>query len=137
MHTCRVKILPLLLVFTFASAVADGPRVLPEGQLPDDARYAPLKDLDGYFPWTPPSTTEAWSKRADQVRRQMRVSLGLLPEPTRTPLNAVVHGKIERDDYTIEKVYFESMPGLFVTGSLFRPKNDTGRHPAVLCPHGH
>jgi dienelactone hydrolase len=132
-----VKILPLLLALTFTVALADVPRVLPAGQLPDDARLAPLKDLDGYFPWTPPPTTEAWAKRADQVRRQMRVSLGLWPEPTRTPLNAVVHGKIERDDYTIEKVYFESMPGLFVTGSLFRPKNDSGKHPAVLCPHGH
>jgi dienelactone hydrolase len=64
------------------------------------------------------------------------VALGLHPEPTRTPLNAVVHGRIEQDDYTVEKVYFESMPGFFFTGTLFRPKTP-GPHPAVLCPHGH
>src|SRR5436190_8601271 len=88
----------------------------------DPAPPAPLKDLDGYFPWTPSPTPEAWAKRAEEVRMQVRVAMGLWPEPTRTPLNAVVHGRIERDDYTVEKVYFESMPGFFVTGTLFRPK---------------
>ena len=57
--------------------------------------------------------------------------------PTRTPLNAVIHGKIDRPEYTVEKVYFESVPGFFVTGNLYRPKNKTGPLPGVLCPHGH
>jgi dienelactone hydrolase len=48
----------------------------------------------------------------------------------------VIHGRVDRDDYTVERVYFESMPGFFVTGSLYRPKKE-GKHPAVLCPHGH
>lgn len=68
---------------------------------------------------------------------QLRVALGLWPEPTRSPLNAVVHGKIDQEDYTVEKVFFESMPGFYVTGSLFRPKGKPGPHPAVLCAHGH
>ena len=46
-------------------------------------------------------------------------------------------GTIERDDYVVDKVAFESVPGHFVTGSLYRPKNRTGRAPAVLSPHGH
>ncbi len=101
-----------------------------------DARLGPLKDLDGYFPFTPPESRETWAKRADEVRLQLRVALGLWPEPTRTPLNAVIHGRIEREDFTVEKVYFESMPGFFVTGTLYRPRTP-GLHPAVLCPHGH
>jgi len=56
--------------------------------------------------------------------------------PAKTPLNAVIHGKVERDDFTVERVFFESMPGFYVTGSLFRPKAP-GKYPAVLCPHGH
>ena len=32
---------------------AESPRVLPAGQLPQDKRLGPLKDLDGYFPFTP------------------------------------------------------------------------------------
>ena len=57
--------------------------------------------------------------------------------PEKTPLNAVVHGKIDRDEYTIEKVFFASMPGHYVSGNLYRPKGKTGKLPGVLCPHGH
>ncbi len=119
------------------AAQAAVPRVLPPGQLPEDHRLAPPKDLDGYFPFTPSASPGEWSKRAEQVRRQIQVALGLWPMPTKTPLNPVIHGKVDRDTYTVEKVYFESVPGFFVTGNLYRPKGKTGRLPAVLSPHGH
>ena len=71
-------------------------------------------------------------------RRQVRVALGLWPWPTRTPLNAVVHGPVARDGYTVERVFFESVPGHFVTGSLYRPTGGAAaKRPAVLSPHGH
>jgi dienelactone hydrolase len=57
--------------------------------------------------------------------------------PTQTPLNPVVHGTIDQGDYTVEKVYFESLPGFYVTGNLYRPKGKHGRLPGVLSPHGH
>jgi len=56
--------------------------------------------------------------------------------PPSTPLDAVVHGQVRRDGYSVYKVYFESYPGHFVTGSLYRPEGE-GRRPAVLCPYGH
>jgi len=121
-----------------AALAADAaPRALENGRLPNDARLQPPKDLDGYFPFTPPATTEEWSRRAEALRRQMLVALGLWPMPAKTPLNPVVHGKIERDTYTVEKVFFESAPGFFVTGNLYRPKGKSGKLPGVLCPHGH
>ncbi|MBM3835495.1 MAG: acetylxylan esterase [Verrucomicrobia bacterium] len=120
-----------------SSSHADGPRVLPQGTLPNDKRLQPPKDLDGYFPFQVSKTPEEWSKRAERVRQQILVSQGLWPMPTKTPLNPVIHGKIERDDYTVEKVYFESVPGFFVTGNLYRPKGKSGKLPGVLCPHGH
>ncbi|MCX8108416.1 MAG: hypothetical protein N3G20_06395, partial [Verrucomicrobiae bacterium] len=115
------------------------PRALPQGQLPNDVRLGPLKDLDGYFPFTPCRSVDEWNRRAERVRRQMLVALGLWPFPTRTPLNAVIHGKIERDDYSVEKVYFESLPGFYVTGNLYRPKGSPNgkRKPGILSPHGH
>ncbi|MEK7686532.1 MAG: acetylxylan esterase [Verrucomicrobiota bacterium] len=118
-------------------AVAEGPRVLPQGTLPNDARLQPLKDLDGYFPFHVPKSPEDWAWRAERVRRQLLVSLGLWPMPSKTPLNPVIHGTIDRGDYTVEKVYFESVPGFFVTGNLYRPKGKSGKLPGVLCPHGH
>ena len=112
-------------------------RVLPPGEVPKDIRLGPLKDLDGYFPFSLPKAVEEWNQRAERVRRQMRVALGLWPMPTRTPLNAVIHGKIDRENYTVQKVYFESYPGFYVTGNLYRPKGAPGKRPGVLSPHGH
>jgi dienelactone hydrolase len=57
--------------------------------------------------------------------------------PTKAPLNAVIHGEIDRPDYTVAKVYFESAPGFFVTGNLYRPKNPKEKMPGVLFAHGH
>ncbi len=113
------------------------PRALPAGSLPADARLQPPKDYDGYFPWTPPSSNEAWEKRASELRRQVLVSQGLWPMPEKTPLNAVVHGATDQGDYTVEKVYFESTPGFFVTGNLYKPKGRTGKLPGMLFAHGH
>ncbi|MBN2291702.1 MAG: acetylxylan esterase, partial [Pirellulales bacterium] len=84
-----------------------------------------------------PATPDAWSKRAAELRRQLQVAEGLWPMPTKTPSNAVVHGPVDRKEYTVEKVFFESFPGHFVTGNLYRPKGREGKLPAVLCPHGH
>ena len=103
----------------------------------EDARLGPLKDLNGYFPFPAPKSVQAWKPRQEFVRRQLLVSQGLWPMPTKTPLNAVIHGKIDQGEYTVEKVYFESAPGFFVTGNLYRPKNVTGKAPAVIFPHGH
>ncbi len=103
----------------------------------DDVRQLPLKDLNGYFPFTAPRSLGEWNARKDYVRRQILVAEGLWPMPTKTPLNAVIHGKVDCGEYTVEKVYFESAPGFFVTGSLYRPKNIKGRVPAVMFAHGH
>lgn len=109
----------------------------PSGQTLNDRRLGPLKDLNGYFPFTPPKSTADWAKRAERVRTQILVATGLWPMPEKTPLNPVIHGRIEFDDYTVEKVFFESVPGFFVTGNLYRPKGKPGKYPAVLSPHGH
>jgi dienelactone hydrolase len=119
-------------------AIAAAPRVLPEGSLPADARLGALKDLDGVFPWEPSANLVEWRKRAEYVRRQLLVANGLWPMPTKRPLNAVVHGKVERDEYTVERVILQTAEGFYCTGSLYRPKAPPkGKYPAVLTPHGH
>jgi dienelactone hydrolase len=136
---CRRAIFPTIAVLLlFVSTLsAASPRALPTGVLPNDSRLKPLKDLDGYFPFAPPKSEAEWNERAERVRRQILVAEGLWPMPTKTPLHAVIHGKIERPDYTVEKVYFESAPGFFVTSNLYRPKKITGKVPGVLFAHGH
>ncbi|VTU02267.1 Acetyl xylan esterase OS=Rhodopirellula maiorica SM1 GN=RMSM_02599 PE=4 SV=1: AXE1 [Gemmataceae bacterium] len=107
---------------------------------PTDVRLGPPRTLNDYIPFVPPKTKEAWEARRTKLREQLLVANGLWPMPEKTPLNAVVHGKIERDGYTIEKVFFASMPGHYVTGNLYRPaaKSDAGQKlPGVLFAHGH
>ncbi|QDT56633.1 hypothetical protein Pan44_46900 [Caulifigura coniformis] len=129
----------LSLLTASASFAADISRVLPPGEKPDDVRLKPLRTLnDKYHPWSPPESKEAWEKEAERIRRQILVSNGLWPLPEKTPLDAVIHGPVDRGDYTVEKVVFRSRPGVYVTGSLYRPKKtSTEKRPAVLCPHGH
>jgi dienelactone hydrolase len=104
---------------------------------PDDARLGALKDLNGYFPFKVPSSLAEWKVRKEHVSRQIRVACGLWPMPERPEIKATVHGRVEREDYTVDRVCFESSPGLLVTGSLYLPKNVTGRLPTILSPHGH
>ena len=112
-------------------------RVLPPGQIPQDARQGKLKTLDDYFPFQPPQDLKAWEVRSERVRRQILVAAGLWPMPERPPIKAVIHGPVDRPEYTVEKVYFESFPGFYVTGNLYRPKHGKAPFPAVLSPHGH
>ena len=103
-----------------------------------DVRDSTPKDLNGFFPFDPPSTLEEWEKRKEKLVLRMQVATGLYPMPPKSPLNAVIHGKINRPGFTVEKVYFESVPGFYVTGLLFRPENPKKEKlPAVLNPHGH
>jgi hypothetical protein len=79
---------------------------------------------------------ESWEARAKYLRAHVLASAGLLPMPARTPLNAVVFDEVTRADYAVAKVYFESLPGFFVAGNLYRPIG-AGPFPAILSPHGH
>jgi len=77
-----------------------------------------------------------WNARAKYLREHVLSSAGLLPMPARAPLNPVVFDETTHADYTVSKVYFESLPGFYVTGNLYRPIGD-GPFPAILSPHGH
>src|SRR3954465_13044029 len=116
----KQRLVALLFVVGIATVVgvtsAEAPRALPPGRLPDDHRLGALRTLDDYFPFTPVASKEAWAKRSERLRPQILGAGGLgplMPEAARPPLNAQVFGKVDRDDYTVEKVIFESLPGHF------------------------
>lgn len=138
------SLLGLLLVTGAASLVlaadADPTRALPSGKVLEDRRLGKAKTLNDYFPFDPPANRAAWEARRKELREQVQVATGLWPLPPKTPLNPVIHGKIDRDGYTIEKVFFASYPGHHVCGNLYRPKagaDGTAKSAGVLCPHGH
>jgi len=117
-----------LQMFLFA-VILGTTSMISLGQVPNDRRLGPLKELSG--------DRQQWEQRQGDLKRRILVATGLWPMPDKTPLNPVIHGRVKRGDFTVDKVYFESYPGHFVTGLLFKPKGVTGRLPGVLCPHGH
>ena len=82
-------------------------------------------------------TLEDWKKHRLELRRQLLEMLGLDPLPARSPLKAQVTGRLQRDAYRIEKVVFQSMPGLYVTGNFYVPGDSAKSLPAILYLCGH
>ena len=82
-------------------------------------------------------TTTFWEKVKEQRRLELLDMLGLDPLPPRTPLNARVTGVIEKPEYTIEKLAFESLPNVFATANFYLPKKRLNRLPAIVYVCGH
>ena len=98
----------------------------------------PLQTLNTPRTFPVIDTKEAWQERAREIREQILVSCGLWPMPEKTPLQPKIFGRIERDGYTVEKVYLQTHPGFYLGGNLYRPRGrGNGPFPAILNPHGH
>ncbi|HZO89958.1 MAG TPA: acetylxylan esterase [Chthonomonadaceae bacterium] len=89
-----------------------------------------------------------WERLLPERRRRFREMLGLQalpPYEQRPPLNVTVTGVVERPHYRIEKLYYESLPKLYVAGNLYVPNErhpqdaaaGEGRFPGVLYVCGH
>jgi dienelactone hydrolase len=85
------------------------------------------------------ATTKAeWEEKRPRLKRELLDMLGLWPLPEKTDLKAAVTGTLERGDVVIEKLHYQSRPGLYVTGNLYRPKDTGGKKlPAILYVCGH
>ena len=74
-------------------------------------------------------------QRKQFVRQKILSLLGGLPDD-RNPLNPRITGRIKAENYVIENVIFESLPGFYVTANLYRPAQP-GRYPGILLQAGH
>ena len=85
------------------------------------------------------TTLEEWQSRRAEYRQQYFYMLGLWPLPARTDLKATVTRTLQRDDYTVDMLHYQSRPGLYVTANLYRPAKITKgkRLPAILYVCGH
>ncbi|WP_149242482.1 acetylxylan esterase [Dyadobacter sp. 32] len=79
----------------------------------------------------------AWETRASKIRSQIREGMQLQILPPKPSSKPIINGKRIMDGYSIENVAFESMPGVYVTGNLYRPLKKQKSYPGILCPHGH
>ena len=102
-----------------------------------DARNINLPGTDTHMALPEFHSLQVWEKRKAFLREQILTSAGLSPLPVRNPLHAEIFGKIEEKDYTIEKVLIETLPGFYLGGNLYRPRNGSAKHPGILTPQGH
>jgi dienelactone hydrolase len=102
-----------------------------------DLRNTKILDTRMQFPLPTFTTLEAWNVRKAALRQQILTASGLSPMPEKTPLHPEVFGKIEGKGYTIEKVLLEPLPGFYLGGNLYRPKNGKAKHPGIVNPQGH
>ena len=129
-----MRIFSTLLISVIAVSLSQG----------QETRFTEPVTLHDYHPFRQLAEGEKWETRKAEIRNRIQLASGLLPFPEKTPLKAERYGVVERDGFKVERVFFESFPGHFVTGSLFTPTGESeaiglvdGKRPGVLCPHGH
>jgi dienelactone hydrolase len=142
MSACRIASvsLPILCVLCVAGAEPEKPPpgdAMIERYLQKETERLSQRFLDGA------KTREEWETRKPRLRQEYFDMLGLWPMPEKTPLQATITGTVDRGDILIEKLHFQSRPGLYVTGNLYRPKASGGSNPpggklpAILYVCGH
>lgn len=82
-------------------------------------------------------TLDDWQKQRPELRRQLFEMLGLWPLPEKTPLHATITGTVDGGDFVVEKLHFQSRPGLYVTANFYRPKQVDKPLPTILYACGH
>ncbi|MCI0540041.1 MAG: prolyl oligopeptidase family serine peptidase [Verrucomicrobiales bacterium] len=129
-------------MLTTIPARADGlPRVtsrqVPSGNIRDYLSREARRITDGALADIP--SAAAWRRLLPEKRRQFFEMMGIDQWWTehREPPSVTVTGVVERERYRIEKLYYESLPRLFISGNLYVPKNLTSRAPGVLYVCGH
>jgi dienelactone hydrolase len=114
------------------AAPTDGPALCPGNYLKPEQGKAVLDAALAQFP-----DRDSWHAYARHVRERIQQGAGLAPWPRRTVLNPIVRDRRDHDGYTVENVAFESVPGYFVTGNLYRPSNTKPPYAVILSTHGH
>jgi cephalosporin-C deacetylase-like acetyl esterase len=84
-------------------------------------------------------TLDEWQKKRPRLYQEYMDMLGLWPMPEKTPLKAAVTGQVEAYGVVVEKIHFQSKPGLYVTANYYRPKtlHEKNRLPAIVYVCGH
>lgn len=79
----------------------------------------------------------SWENRRSCLRREIEERLGIAPVlKARVPLKPILSKERKYKGYTVQNFVIETLPGLYVCGTLYKPQTK-GKHPAIVCPNGH
>lgn len=92
-----------------------------------------LSYLNGLY-----SNKEQWEERRSVLRKEVRQRLGLDEMLAKTVKDAKpILSKMRKfDGYTVQNFALETLPGLYVCGSIYSPRSK-GKHALIICPNGH
>lgn len=113
---------------------APGPTITP--YLKYQTEMAWLQDDQRRKRWASLRTEKDLLQLQAEMRGNFLDMLGGLPTE-KTPLNPQITGRIQMRGFHIEKLIFESLPGIYVTALVYAPEDGNKLHPAVLVPSGH
>jgi len=130
--TLQAVLAPLDLVF---SRTSDGVYKIEAFQYHRRSAEDGQKHLTRLLSLYPTLTN--WENRKAGLKQCILSTLGLSPLPEKTALNPVYANKRKLDGYVAENVAIESLPGVFVSGTLYRPLKGKGPFPAVMVAQGH
>ena len=114
--------------------LSPGPRITPFLQY--QAEQAWREDDDRQKAWDAIQDQRELLKTQDELRQKLLQMIGGLPA-VKTDLHPRVTGKIQMDGFSVEKLIFQSLPGVYVTALVYVPDDRSKKHPAVLVPAGH
>jgi hypothetical protein len=80
---------------------------------------------------------QSWEKRKAELKACILSSLRLNNLPARPASKPIITAIRKFDGYTVENIAIETLPGLYVSGSLYRPAKVKGKVPVVINPDGH
>lgn len=84
-----------------------------------------------------PKDLAEWKQRRTEVVTRIKKGMELEEAPAYVPLKPTVYRKYTLDDYTVDNVFFETLPGVYVTGNLYRPTKKMKSYAGILSAHGH
>lgn len=120
--------------FKVLQTASNGPRISPFLQYQLDQAWR--QDEAQQKIWESIHSEADLSQLQQRLRASLLEMIGGLPK-RKTDLHARITGKIQMDGFSIEKLIFESLPGVFVTALVYSPDDHSIKHPAVLVPAGH
>ena len=116
------------------AAAKEAPAITP--YLEYQTEMAWRQDDERRKEWRGIGTEQDLQAAQRRVEENLLAMLGGLPSE-RTPLHPRITGKVQMDGFRIEKLIFESLPGVYVSALVYVPEDGNDKHPAILVPAGH